>query len=72
MVPNDVSRCRGALMPFKMEPGPLNFGVELHSQCCECNRWVDIVDGHKHHTIDAPLGLLAKTDALCSARQNKP
>lgn len=55
-----------------MTQSPATYGINLHAECQSCMRWIDVVDRHNHPRIDAPLGLLADPDALCSARQNKP
>lgn len=72
MIPNDAARCLGALMEVQMTQSPATYGVVLHAECESCLRRIDVAERHEHPRIDAPLGLLAEPDALCSARQNKP
>lgn len=63
MLPNDYSRCQGALMEAPEDAS------QLHPQCLHCLRRVDVLDGAVYSWMDAPLGLLAGEEELCERRK---
>lgn len=71
MQPNDVARCQGTVTEY-IDGGKRTTTIAMHPQCIGCARRIAVVPDTNCRWIDAPLGLLAKPDALCSARQNKP
>lgn len=67
MLPDDVSRCQGALMEVTEDVSPHR--LDMHPQCLHCLRRTDVLDGVVYPWIGAPLGLLAEPGALCEMRR---
>lgn len=66
MLPNDVARCRGALMQEQIEEDTVR--ISVHSQCIDCCRRTEVMPNEMYLWADAPLGLLAEPDELCTMR----